>query len=77
MDRGTYRGLGLVGGFTRGMVGFAVGGLNRAEEMVVVEALGWIKKESADRFTTPYTRGTNTKIQVKDVRERQEHQANK
>jgi len=51
--------------------------LNRAEEMVVVGALEWIKKESADRFTTPYTRGTNTKIQVKDVRERQEHQANR
>jgi hypothetical protein len=51
--------------------------LNRAEEMVVVEVLGWIKKESADRFTTPYARGTKTKIQVKDVRERQEHQANR
>jgi hypothetical protein len=51
--------------------------LNRAEEMVVVGAFEWIKKESADRFTTPYTRGTKTKIQVKDVRERQEHQANR
>jgi hypothetical protein len=58
------------------MVGFAVGGLKRAEEMVVVGALEWIKKESADRFTTPYARGTKTKIQVKDVGERQEHQAN-
>ena len=75
MDRGTYHV--RVGGFTRGMVGFAVGGLNRAEEMVVVEALEWIKKESADRFTTPYTRGTKTMMQTKSITERQEHQANR
>jgi hypothetical protein len=45
--------------------------------MVVVGALEWIKKESADRFTTPYTRGTKTMMQAKSITERQEHQANR
>ena len=39
---------------TRGPVGSAVGGLNRAEEMEVVGLLQWFKKYAADRFTAPY-----------------------
>jgi hypothetical protein len=41
---------------TRGPVGFAVGGLIRAEEMEVVGLLRWFKKYAADRFTAPYAR---------------------
>ncbi|MFM2219221.1 MAG: hypothetical protein RL240_3539 [Planctomycetota bacterium] len=41
-------------GFTRGPVGFAVGGLNRAEGMEVVGLLQWFKKYAAVRFTAPY-----------------------